>query len=90
MDYAFRIGIVTGRTGPVAAGSRRGYSTVTLLARFRGLSMSQPRSAGDVVGEELERDDGQERLDDLGDVGDRQEDVGDRGGARRRPRCRRR
>ena len=46
--------------------------------------------AGDVVGEELEGDDGQQRLDDLGRVGDRQEDVRQRGDRRRRPRCRRR
>ena len=40
--------------------------------------MSQPRDPGDVVGQELERDDGEQGLDDLGHVGDRQEDVGER------------
>ena len=32
------------------------YSTVTLFARFRGLSTSQPRRSGDVVRQELQRD----------------------------------
>ena len=38
--------------------------------------MSQPEQPGDVIGQELQRDDRHQRLDDLGHVGDRQEDVG--------------
>ena len=37
------------------------YSTVTLLARLRGLSTSQPQFDGDVIRQKLEGDDGENR-----------------------------
>ena len=46
------------------------------VARLVDVAAAPPR---DVVGQQLERDDRQERLDDLGRIGDRQEDVRQRG-----------
>ena len=38
------------------------YSTVTLLAKFRGLSTLQPRMTACVIGQQLEGDHAEERL----------------------------
>ncbi len=49
------------------------------LGEVAGLVDVAATLACDVVGQQLQGDDGQERLDDLGGVGDRQEDVGQLG-----------
>ena len=56
-----------------------GHSTVTLLARFRGLSMSQPRGHRDMVGQKLQRDHHHDRLQELLDGRDLDDVVGQLG-----------
>ncbi len=66
------------------------YSTVTLLARFRGLSTSQPRSTRDVIGQKLQRHDRHDRLQEFVDRRDVDHVVGELGRRACRPRRRRR
>ena len=53
------------------ARQRERYSTVTVLARLRGWLTSETAAASDLVGEQLQRDDREDRLQHPVDRGDR-------------------
>ena len=60
----------------ITAPTRRGHSTVTDLARLRGWSTSWPISGGQLAGEELQRHDRDERLQEHRHLGQPDQVVG--------------